>query len=201
MPERTRQKVWQSILRADNAFNTLEEGAMFKTIVAVTFISALGVGGAVAADLVFEPPAVDDPAVSDWDGVYAGLVLDAWHWIGPIPENAVGLGGVVGVNATADRFLFGAEAFASGYVGDAVSSGWFAGGEVRGGYLATPDILLYAGLGGIHFSGTANYITYGVGAEFMATENLSIDLEYKYWDQVGGPYVGHNVSASALWHF
>ena len=171
---------------------------------AVSFAVLAATSGAMAADLVVqvEETAIDYATPSNWDGLYvgAGIVFESST---TDDQQLFGIQGSVGVNATFDSFLLGAEAFATAYVwesdGDPLFFGF--GGIVRGGVLASDDVLVYAALGGEIDDDGSTYATVGGGVEFMAMEDLSLDLEYKYFIGLNNDWQGHHVSLSANWHF
>lgn len=112
------------------------------------------------------------------------------------------------------------------------STGWYAGLETRAGYLVTDSVLLYGALGitGIYSDNNTTF-TYtdaagdtqqetadifgnvfgnvGVGVEFAVSQNLSLDLQYKYYGISALDFIedselntsGHGVSAQVLFHF
>ena len=83
--------------------------------------------------------------------------------------------------------MFGAEAYLSGWVSNLAGPGTSVGGEVRAGFLAKPEVLVYVSGGGMHFiTGGATYGQVGVGVEFAAAEKMTIDIEYKFWQEMGG---------------
>lgn len=140
---------------------------------------------------------------ADWDGFYAGLGLSGAYNVN-LGERFGFVDGIVGVNAQLEGdFVVGAEVALSGWISDAPAGpGLSASGEVRGGFLVTPDVLLYGSAGAMHFiSGGATYLQVGAGAEFAVADNMSLDLQYKYWVEMPGVYRDHSLSASLLWHF
>jgi len=175
-----------------------------KTILAAA-IMAVGTflsGAALAADL---PVIVDDQtmaeATSVWNGIYVGVGTTVAYNVDFAETFGFG-DAVVGANMQKDAFVFGAEAYLSGWRSTLAGPGLSAGAEVRGGYLVTPDVLLYLSGGAMHFiSGGNTYGQIGVGTEFKLADNLSLDVEYKYWHQLGGIYQTHSLSTSLLWHF
>jgi outer membrane immunogenic protein len=157
--------------------------------------------GAMAADLVV---AVDETAIeqatSAWDGLYVGAGV-TFQSSTTTTETIFSVQGLVGANATFDSFLLGAEGYLTYSWSDSGSNFWAAGGTVRGGLLATDDLLIYAALGGEITEGGQTFATVGGGAEFMVTDDLSLDLEYKYYIGLNNGWEGHHVGLSANWHF
>jgi opacity protein-like surface antigen len=173
-----------------------------RLLATTAIVLALGATGAIAADapdLIIddEPIAVS----SDWDGIYIGV---GGHWEMDInnPFQYVGGVGIVGANVTMDSFLLGAEAYVGGQtlVG-AFAPFWIAGGEVRAGFLASEQFLLYAALGGEIIQGGATFWTAGGGLEFMVADNMSVDLEGDYVQGISSGYQAVRFGASLNWHF
>jgi opacity protein-like surface antigen len=166
-------------------------------------VLGFSVAHATAADLDY--PIVDEPApaASDaWNGLYAGVGLTGAYNI-DFAETFGFIDGIVGGNLRADSWVVGAEASVSGWKSTISGPGLAIGGELRGGYLVSPDALAYLSGGVTHFvkTGGATYGQIGAGVEFVVAQNTSLDLEYKYWHEIGGPYQTHSLSASVLWHF
>ena len=157
-------------------------------------------GSAMAADL-----AIDDQAMamaSQWDGAYAGLGGIVYSST-TIAETGAGIAGILGVNKTVnDKFLLGGEVYAGGTVSSLGGPAYYVlGAEGRGGYLVSDNTLLY-GAAGVELEGGGNaFGTRGGGVEFAATEQLSIDIEYKYFIGLNNSWGGHQVGASLNWHF
>ncbi len=165
------------------------------TVGAIAFSAALA-GVACAADMSMPAPAFD------WDGFYAGLGITGGAFTtGPTPSNYAALDAIAGFNITSDRLLFGAEGQVSGYRDFTFGNGWLVKGEMRAGYLASDEALLYSSLAGVHFSGGANYVGIGGGGEFAATDNMSIDVEAIYYPWSNNAYRMITASGSLLWHF
>ena len=158
--------------------------------------------GAMAADLTLPPDDQMMGMASDtWNGIYAGAGLTAAYNV-DFGETFGFADGIVGFNHQVGDFVFGAEAYLSGWQSNLAGPGISAGIEGRGGYLVTPDVLVFASGGAMHFiTGGATYGQLGLGAEFAVAEHLSVDFEYKYWHQIGGTYQTHSLSTSLLWHF
>jgi opacity protein-like surface antigen len=154
-------------------------------------------GAAVAAD--FLEPVMEEAAAVDWNGVYIGAGIEGTAFYGPLGTSMGDISLILGGNIQSDQFVIGVEGFLAGYQ-DAFFSGWLVGGEARGGFLVSPEALLYGSLGAVHFDGGANYVTVGAGVEFMVSDSLSIDLEAKHWVETNGPYVANSISLSANWH-
>lgn len=170
---------------------------ILKTTIVAALAGTMMASAALAADLL-EPVTTPDAAV-DWNGMYVGVGISG-AYNPAIPESLAFGDFIVGANMQSDNFVFGGEAVLSGYVSDFPDQGWSASGEVRAGMLVAPDTLLYGSLGAIHFGAGANYVQVGGGVEFMVSDQMSLDLEGKYWDQVGGGYNLYSGSASVLWH-
>lgn len=169
-----------------------------RTLGVFVFAAAL-TGSAMGADLAVTAPA----PTFDWNGFYAGLGVTGSTWWNGGPSVMQGsIDGIVGVNVTSDQFLFGVEGQLSGYVDDTSTRGWIAKGEVRAGYLATENALIYAALEALHFDAGANYAGVGAGLEFAATDNMSVDIEGTYYPWTdNGAWRSAQVSGSLLWHF
>jgi opacity protein-like surface antigen len=170
------------------------------TSLAVLLGAMAATSGAMAADLILIEEAAIESATSNWDGLYAGAGV-TFQSSTTSTETIFGVQGLVGANATFDSFLLGAEGYLTYMWSSSGSSFWGVGGTVRGGVLATEDVLIYAALGGEVVEGGNTYATVGGGVEFMATENVSLDLEYKYYIGLNNGWEGHHVGISANWHF
>lgn len=173
-----------------------------KSVLAASAI-ALMTGVAYAADPVMypEPAPVVANGSFDWDGFYAGLGITGASFSNGGPSETVGfLDLIVGGNITYDNFLFGAEAWFGGYR-DSVDTGTGIGAEARAGYLVSDEVLVYTGVGMYRFDGGGQYTTVGLGTEFAVSDDVTIDLEYKYWGWSNTSFTAHSFGASALWHF
>jgi outer membrane immunogenic protein len=177
----------------------------FKSAILAAAATALFAGQAFADGPTEYPPLPTEYAQTgfDWDGFYAGVGLGgAMVSNGGGTDTLAQLDAIVGVNLTQDSFLVGAEIWLGANRDQ--SSGTYGGHggiEARAGYLVDPNVLIYAGLGRLHYESGDQYTTIGLGTEFVVSDEISIDLEYKYlgWSNTGE--TGHNLSASALWHF
>lgn len=160
--------------------------------------TALLAGGAYAADMGYSTPT----AAFDWTGFYAGLGITGGAFTtGPTPSNFAALDAIAGVNIMAGQMVLGAEGQLSGYNDFTFGTDWMAKGEIRAGFLASDQVLIYAALAGAHFGGGANYGGIGGGAEFVATDNMTIDIEGVYYPWSNNAYNLATASASVLWHF
>jgi len=165
--------------------------------------SALMATGAIAADPVItvDPAYVEPSTGFDWDGFYMGVGLSGSSLSNGIVTDTTGyLDLIAGFNVTSGDMLFGLEGWVGAY-SDGTNSGWSGGAEVRAGYLISPDALLYVSGGAQFYDAGARYATLGAGAEFAATDNLTLDVEYKYWGWSNNGFTGHSLGLSALWHF
>lgn len=135
----------------------------------------------------------------DWDGFYAGVGIDGSAYNSGTTIGQVAL--EAGVNGTTGDFLFGAEIYGGWAVNNGGVSSAVIGGEVRAGYLVDPDVLLYVSGGGEYLSNGATTLgTVGAGVEFAVTNDVTIDMEYKFKWASAATY-GHEIGASVLWHF
>ena len=160
--------------------------------------TALFATGALAADLNATPASYDS-ATFDWDGFYIGLGVSGTSWVPASPSYGY-IDVIAGFNATSGDMLFGAEAWISGY-SDGTASGYSGGAEARIGYLVSPEALVYLSIGGTAFDAGAQYGQIGGGVEFAVTNDVTLDLEYKYAAWTNTAFNSHTVSASANWHF
>jgi opacity protein-like surface antigen len=176
-----------------------------RLLATTALVLVLGTACALAADApeIF----IDDEAMAiatDWDGIYIGVggnfEIDHNN-----PDRYIGGVGIIGVNVTMDAFLFGGEVFAGGQTQLPLphfNRFGLLGGEVRGGYLVTEQVLLYGALGAEVISTGERFVTAGGGVEFKLTGDLSLDLEYDFIHEVGGVgYQGSRFGASVNWHF
>ena len=195
------------------------------TTTLLSSIAVLGFASAAqAADLViYEPmePAYSAPSGS-WDGPYIGIF--GGYGTGDLTDEAGGdiEGWLLGVNAGVNFTL--TDGIIAGVVGDMAWSDMSQGeftlpwvGSVRGNLGFDGGVFmpyLTAGLAGgygevdgvdenFHFGWTA-----GAGVAFAATEDLSVDLQYRYTDlspeEYGGTNAGaeyHQITVGLNWAF
>jgi opacity protein-like surface antigen len=164
-------------------------------------LAALSASAAVkAADPIVDTTAIA-MATSGWDGPYAGIgVIFETAAAGPA-ETVLGLQGVLGANATMDSFLVGGEVYIMPFWSSINGLGASIGAEARAGFLASEAVLLYGALGGEIDNGGNTFGTVGGGVEFMVSDGMSLDLEYKYYIGLNNAGRYHHVGASANWHF
>jgi outer membrane immunogenic protein len=150
---------------------------------------------AFAADLIMDVP--EAPAVVDntytWDGAYFGAFVS-----GQQVPSTLGIGVVVGVNASSDAILFGGE-----LEGSLLSDGsWTAQADGRLGVFVADNIALYGFAGiGTH-SANGAFVPVGAGLEFGVAENVSLKTEYQYnfdWDNAAQN--SNVVKVGLNWHF
>lgn len=169
-------------------------------IVSSVFLAA-GASSVAAADLIVDVPTIE-AATSQWDGAYVGIGGVVESAVTLAPDTVLGVFGNVGYNVTMDSFLLGAEVYLLGWNSSATGPGLSVGGEVRAGYIVSDPVLLYGSLGLEVTNGGNVYALPGAGLEFMVTDNLSFDLEYKWYQPVSGTtWSGHSVWGSLNWHF
>jgi outer membrane immunogenic protein len=174
-------------------------------VFAIGLLAATAVSSAMAADLIVEEPIYEAAvAANDWDGFYVGIFggyaagtansfgvdtdIDGWL-----------VGGAVGANFTVSEAIVAgivadlAWTDISGVTGGAdVNLDWV--GSVRGRLGINGGAFLPYLTGGLAVAGvsleappdstSATYVgwTAGAGVEFAATDDLSIDLLYRYSD-------------------
>ena len=167
---------------------------------AVSLLALGAVSGAQAADAIMIDDTAIQLATSNWDGPYigAGIIFESST---TIAETIIGGQAVVGVNQTMDSFLIGGEAYVMGYNSSISGFGASVGAEVRAGFLPSEAVLLYGALGVELTNASTTYGTVGGGVEFWAADNLSIDVEYKYYIGLNNAWRGHHIGISANWHF
>ncbi len=173
---------------------------MRKLLITVAAFTLM-ITGAIAADPVItvEPAYVEPSTGFDWDGFYMGVGISGTAYT---PALTAITGDIIaGFNVTSANMLFGAEGWVGIHSDSSPSTAWGGGLEARVGALVTPDALLYVSGGGQFYDGGGQYGFVGAGAEFAVTNNVSIDLEYKYLGWSNTIYTGHSLGLSALWHF
>ena len=213
------------------------------SILAAVGVSALAMASAAqAADLIISEPMVGVvESTGNWDGMFIG-VFGGYGWGSTTDEFGASIdvsGWLVGVDAGANFYL--SDGIVAGVVGDIAWSNM--GGESASGILydvdwvgslrgrlgfdggafmpyltgglavAATSVDATALLGGITDSATHIGWTVGAGVEIAATEELSIDLLYRYSDYGSqtyeidgtGPFeadlVTHQVTAGLHWNF
>lgn len=170
-------------------------------LIAASAVALGAAPSAQAADLIIVDEVAIAAATSSWDGLYIGAGV-SFLTSSSISENIWALDGIVGFNATFDSsWLLGAEAYASARNSD--FDGWYGafGAEGRAGFLLNDMALIYAAVGAETTSGGASYWTVGGGVEFLVSEDLSIDLEYKHYEPISGSWTGDAIGVSLNWHF
>jgi outer membrane immunogenic protein len=190
-------------------------------------VSALALASAAqAADLIIDEPAPTVGIVDvggNWDGVYigafAGYGAGTFEWSDTADVEGWLLGAAVGANFTVT------DGIVAGVVGDIAWSdigdddGFFDinwAGSLRGrlgfdGGAFLPYLTAGLAVAGTEIEGIdATHIgwTAGAGVEFAATEDLSVDLLYRYSDYGTQSYNGtdvslntHQVTIGLNWHF
>ena len=192
------------------------------SVLASASVLALGVVGAQAADLTYEPApvAAPAPAAFNWTGFYLGVHAGAAitdfdynvEGIGFSDDNTGFLGGVqAGYNWQFDNIVIGAQTDFS-YTSAKVSEDgfenkleWLGSTTARVGY-AFDNFLVY-GKGGVAYGQSKINVlgaddskwhtgwTAGVGAEYAFTQNITGLIEYDYVDLGSKDYFDNAVSA------
>jgi opacity protein-like surface antigen len=147
----------------------------------------------------------DEPMVDNtygWDGMYVGVGVgyEAWE-PSPPAEDAITGSLIIGGNMSFDSFLIGVEGYATAiyYLDD--DWGGRLGVTARGGALVGDMALIYAH-GGVYYDFDFDWHgTVGLGAEFMVSDNMSIDVRYTYADDLDSDFSSHGIGVSAKWHF
>ena len=166
---------------------------------ALAAAAALTASSALAADLS-ATPATFNSATFDWNGFYAGVGVAGTVW-NPAFASYGYLNGILGVNAVSGNAVVGGEIWA-GVLGYSGGTPEFEGGaEVRAGYLVSPEVLAYLSGGVQLHQGSKYYGQIGAGLEMAVSDNMSVDVQYKYsgWSNTG--FTGHTLAASLNWHF
>lgn len=210
------------------------------TILLATVAGAGLMSSAYAADLIIEEPVVEEIGVVDvgtWDGPYIGIFA-GYAWGNYEEDNGFEadlegwlIGAAVGANFTvtdgivagvvADLawsdigFDNGVYSFNADWIGSLRGRLGFDGGQfmpyLTAG-LAVAGATAESSISGLSDSNTHIGWTAGAGVEFAATENLSVDLLYRYSDYGAQTYnVGfgdydasfttHQVSVGLNWSF
>lgn len=136
----------------------------------------------------------------DWNGFYGGI-----YGVGqfsPVRGNQYGVGLDLGVNATFDFYLLGAEVAAQGLAGGQGDTSY---GQVlaKGGVLVSDDLALYAAAGyGIDLgvAGQSNWLL-GAGVEMAITDNVSLRAQYLHGFEADGANPTNQVTIGANYHF
>ncbi|QMV02048.1 outer membrane beta-barrel protein [Devosia sp. D6-9] len=173
---------------------------------AITAILATASMPAIAADPIAYQTSADTVAVPvadvpfDWNGFYGG-VYGAGQF-SPERGNQYGLGLDLGVNATFDFYLVGAEVAVQGLTS---GSGETSYGQVlaRGGVLVADDLALYATAGyGIDLGvpEQSNWLL-GGGVEMAITDNVSLRAQYLHGFEAEGANQTNQVTIGANYHF
>ncbi|NOZ31566.1 MAG: hypothetical protein GXP01_00515 [Alphaproteobacteria bacterium] len=172
-----------------------------RTLLLGTVVGVLAGGSAISAEILGDQPEAYSSDF-DWNGVYVGIGASVGSFVpGPVDAGFVDV--IIGANVTNGDFLIGGEVWVGGVV---PITGFFGatsqlGGEVRAGVLVSDGALIYAGLGGVIFDGGGQYATVGLGAEFVVSDNMTLDLEYKYWQGLNSAFTASSLGASLNWYF
>ncbi|MDV3251791.1 outer membrane beta-barrel protein [Devosia sp. BK] len=148
---------------------------MIRTALAIT-AALLSTAAVSAADLIIptSPEPIYEAGGVSWEGLYVGARAGG-QWFTAATYGVVG--GVVGFNfMPADHVVLGAEATAD-YTWNNVRQGGEYFVNIRGGFLASEAVLIYAlgGLGVYNSSDrTVGIFQLGGGAEFALTDAVSI---------------------------
>lgn len=181
--------------------------------IALTLLAGVAVLGFAsstsAADLIVDAPmAYEAPAGGNWDGPYIGVFGGYASGTLSGPTDIDVSGWLLGVNAGVNFTL--TDGVVAGVVGDIAWSdvsgsgpefNWF--GSVRGligfdGGAFLP--YLTAGLGFAHedfYDVTAFGWTAGAGVKFAVTDDVSLNLEYRYSDFGEADYGGSDATLTA----
>lgn len=199
---------------------------MNRTIIALlTGVAVLGFASSTyAADLIVEAPmAYEAPAGGNWDGPFIGIF--GGYGAGELTDDLSNdiSGYLLGVDAGVNFTIV--DGVVAGVVGDIAWSNIEAdgadivlqwSGSVRGrlgfdGGSFMPYLTAGLAFGSVDAGAVTNTHlgwTGGAGIEFAATEELSLNLEYRYTDlapeNFAGPDVGaqfHQVTAGLHWNF
>lgn len=167
---------------------------------------------AFAADLIIDTPV--EPGVvtvsGDWEGAYVGIF--GGYAAGELTEDAAGIdidGWLVGFAAGYDVYL--SDSIVGGIVADIAwndidddadfSSDWNGSLRARLGYDAGAFLpYVTGGLAFINGDDTVTTNTHwgwtvGAGVEVAVSEQLSLDLQYRYTDYATADYSGSDVGA------
>ncbi|NOZ31565.1 MAG: hypothetical protein GXP01_00510 [Alphaproteobacteria bacterium] len=176
-----------------------------RNILVGSVVGVLIGGSAISAEILGNPPVAPAQAYSsdfDWDGVYVGLGATAGVVTGLGPGvTAAAIDLILGANVTSGNLLFGVEGWVGAYDFDGFITGAQIGAEARVGVLVDDNVLIYTGLGASVTDSGVQSATIGIGAEFVVGENLTLDLEYKYWESLNFPIGGQSLGASLNWYF
>ncbi len=177
-----------------------------------SFLAAILVAGTAAADgpgpVAVAAPMIA-PSVTDWSGAYVGGVVASSsvtvdYYVGgafangPWEGDATQYGVVAGYNFQSGSLVYGAEiAYLTGDVRSSIGTGYTGVLDLKGrvGY-ALGDALLFGSLGysmgqwndptgGPPEDITTSGISYGVGVDYMVTNNIFVGAEYLIRDLEG----------------
>lgn len=161
---------------------------------------------AMAADLMAPPPPdVAMTSSADWTGLYLGLGA-TYRTVSPAPTYSDDVASLIlGANFQSGMFLVGLDGRVSySYENDNAYQQWEWGVRGRAGFVLGDAALVYAAVGYEDHLGSGNtYYQFGVGAEFMVTDNVSLDLAYTHsiGANSGNTNILDDVTGSVLWHF
>ncbi|WP_372840862.1 outer membrane protein [Phaeovulum sp.] len=190
---------------------------MFKTTLLssaalLVAMSSTAFAGGYVAPVVAQPVMEPVVQVHDWSGAYAGLKIGQssgdWDWdtstTGSI-DSGNAYGGFAGYNVQRGNLVYGVEVGLNQSNVEITTPVAFDAGnfmEIKGrvGY-AMDRVMFYGALG--YMSGDINDgtddvdldgMTYGIGAEFMLTDNIFAGLEYQR-AALSGTYGGADLDA------
>lgn len=154
---------------------------------------------AFAADLMAPPPAAEAMTTSsDWTGLYLGVGGDFLH----NADNVGEVSGILGANLQTGMFLVGLEGWL-GYSDDFTTGAtfWDYGVEGRAGFVVGDTALVYGSLGYKGYNAGNTFYQAGLGVEFMVSDSMSLDIDYKHNWGANNPITSDEVGASLKWHF
>ncbi len=170
---------------------------MNRSLIALALASVLLATPAMSADAIGELILDEQVEVTNWDGFYAGV-----YGLYENPAELYGLGVAVGVNATFDFVLLGAEVGVQGLTNgvDDLVYGTVLG---RAGVIVTDDLVAYGTAGyGLNLQDTSDdHVLVGGGLELKATEDLSVRAQYLHGYTVGTGTDTNQLTLGAFWHF
>ncbi len=140
--------------------------------------------------------AVSTATAGDWDGGYVGGNYSFANDTGS-PANLAGV--LVGYNRDMGSQIIGGELEVDWVPGSSVS---YTSLNLRGGFEVSDSTMIFGVLGyGIRNAGTQKAARFGIGAEAMVTDNLSIRGDLMRWNQIGGADYLNELKLGVALHF
>ena len=139
---------------------------------------------------------VSTATAGDWDGGYIGLNYSFADDTGS-PVNLAGV--LAGYNWDMGTQVIGGEVELDWFPGSGVS---YTSLNLRGGFEVSDSTMIFGVLGyGARNNGTTKVTRFGIGAEAMVTDTISVRGDLMRWDEIGGTDYLNELKLGVAFHF